>query len=57
MSKRDWIEVGLKLLGVYFLILGFATAVLTGVGFVGKSVMIIPRACWQDHHRPNLRSR
>ena len=28
MSKRDWSEVGLKLLGVYFLVLGFAMTIL-----------------------------
>ena len=34
MSKRDWIEVGLKLIGVYFLVLGFTPAILTVIGYV-----------------------
>ena len=46
MSKRDWIEVGLKLLGVYFLVLGFTTAILTGIGYVLQEAA--RRAAWDS---------
>jgi hypothetical protein len=40
MTQRDWLTVGLKLIGAYFAVLGITASVMVGVNILVQGVLI-----------------
>ena len=44
MSKKDWLTVGLKLIGVFFAVLGFTTLCITIINVVVQFLQLVDRS-------------
>ena len=42
MTRQDWLAVGLKLLGAYFGVLGFAALFMMVINLVAKVLLVAP---------------